>query len=260
MSVSIPNISNSNFSQFKGSTTKVAANGANTASQSFSVTKPTELNFKINNSFTNVQILDQKNQVVAQIKSQQDAADASARLGPGTYTAVITQANRAAGVREYSLDVSEKKNVLMTSGGAMLSATAQAPSKGDPGVQKHTFNVVQGGSFTSNFTLPGGRWALMSKDGKVVASSENGGSGTEEQVDFFKKPTYKIDPGEYTMIVVPPSKMSAATPYQLNFVPRDPSVQAGGTTEESSISKLLREREGRLRVWASEGKASSTSA
>jgi len=257
MGISVPNISNANFSQFKGTTSKLAANGANAAYQSFTVSKATEFNFKINNTFTNVQILDQKNQVVAQIKSQQDAADASARLGPGTYTAVISQANKAAGVRDYSLDISEKKNVLMTAGGAQLSATAQPPANGDSGVQKHNVNVVQGGSFTANMTLPNTRWALMAKDGRVVASSD---SSNPDDQDFFKKPTYKIDPGEYEMVIVPPSKLASATPFQMSFVPRDPTVQASGTTTESAISKTLRERESRLQQWASEAKSTSTSA
>ncbi|MCG5242256.1 hypothetical protein ACIU1J_12340 [Azospirillum doebereinerae] len=258
MGISVPNISNANFSQFKGKTDKVAPSGTNAAYQSFSVSKATEFNFKINNTFTDVQILDQSNKVVAQIKSQTDVADASARLGPGTYTAVISQANKAAGVRDYSLDVSEKKNVLMTSGGAVLSATAQPPANGDSGVQKHTFNVVQGGTFTANMTLPNSRWALMGKDGKVVASSET--TTPDEQVDFFKKPTYKIEPGEYQMIIVPSSKLAAATPFQMSFVPRDPTLQAAGTNQESAISKTLREREARLQQWAAQGSSTSTSA
>jgi len=258
MGISVPNISNSNFSQFKGTTSKVAPSGANADYQSFTVSKANEFNFKINNNFTNVQILDHKNQVVAQIKSQAEAADASARLGPGTYTAVISQANKAAGVREYSLDISEKKNVLMTSGGALLSATAQPPANGDSGVQKHNFNVVQGGTFTANMTLPNSRWVLMGKDGKVVASSETG--TPDAQADFFKKPTYKIEPGEYEMVIVPSSKLASATPFQMSFVPRDAELQAAGTIQESAISKTLRERESRLQQWASQAKSTSTSA
>lgn len=258
MGVSVPNISAVSWSQLKGSTTKVAANGANADYKSFTVSKAGEFNFKINDSFTNVQIVNDKNQVVASLNSQQDATDASARLGPGTYTATISQANRTAGVRDYSLDITEKQNVLMTSAGAMMSGTARVPVGNDPGVQKHNFNVVQGGSFTANFTLPNARWAMMDKDGKVVASSDT--NNPDAQADFFNKPIYKIDPGQYQMVIVPSSKLASDTPFQFGFVPRDPTVQAGTTTTESPIAKTLREREARLQEWASEAKTTSTSA
>jgi hypothetical protein len=117
---------------------------------------------------------------------------------------------------------------------------------------------VQGGSFTANFTLPNSRWAMMSKEGKVVAASDS--SNPDGQTDFFKKPTYKIDPGEYQLVIIPPSKLTSPTPFQFNFVPRDTTVQASGTTEESAISKTLREREVRLKQWASEASTTSTSA
>lgn len=259
MSVSIPNLSLSNFSQLKGKTTGVAANGAPADYRTFTVSKPGEFNFKINNSFTNVDIVDTStNKVVANLRSQQDATDVSARLGPGTYSAVISQANRTAGQRDYSLDVTEKQNILMTAGGAVMKGTAQPPGNGDTGIQKHNITVVQGGSFTANFTLPNSRWAMMTKEGKVVASSD---SSNPDGQDFFKKPTYKIDPGEYQLVIIPPSKLSSPTPFQFNFVPRDPTVQASGnTTQESEISKTLRERQVRLKQWAAEAKSSSTKA
>jgi hypothetical protein len=99
---------------------------------------------------------------------------------------------------------------------------------------------------------------MMGKEGNVVASSDS--SNPDAQADFFKKPTYKIDPGEYQLVIIPPSNLKSATPFQFNFVPRDTTVQASGTTEESAITKTLREREVRLKQWASEAKASSTSA
>lgn len=259
MGSAITNISQANFVQFKGKTTALAPNGANAAYMEFRLDKPAEFNFKINNNFTNVQIMDERNQVVAQLSSTTDAADVSARLGAGNYRAVVSQANRLAGVRDFSLDISEKKNVLMTSGGALLSATAQPPQGVDSGVQKHTINVVQGGTFTANFTLPNARWAMMDKDGKVVASSESGASDAPE--DFFKKPSYKIDPGQYQMVIVPPSKLAQPTPFQLNFVPRVEGAQAAANEgQESAISKTLRERESRLQQWASEAKTTSTKA
>ncbi len=258
MGGAVTNISQANFVQFKGKTTAVAPNGANAAYMEFTLDKPGEFNFKINNNFTNVQVMDEKNQVVAQLSSQTDAADVSARLGPGNYRAVVSQANKSAGVRDFSLDIAEKKNVLVTAGGGTLTGTATPPDGADTGIQKHTFNVVQGGSFTANFTLPNSRWAMMGKDGKVVASSDT--SNPDAQADFFKKPTYKIDPGQYEMIIVPPSKLAAPTPFQMTLVPRDPNLQAANSTQESAISKTLRERDTRLQQWASQAKTTSTSA
>ncbi len=259
MSVSVPNLSLSNFSRLKGQTTGITTNGAPADHRTFTVSKPAEFNFKINNSFTNVDIIDTStNKVVANLRSKQDATDVSARLGPGTYSAVISQANRTAGVRDYSLDVTEKQNVMMTAGGALMKGTAQPPENGDTGVQKHNIKVIQGGSFTANLTLPNSRWAMMSKEGKVVASSD---LSKPDAQDFFTKPTYKIDPGDYQLIIIPPAKLKAATPFQFNFVPRDPTVQAAATaSQESEVSKTLRERQVRLKQWAAEAKSTSTKA
>ncbi|MBY6262920.1 hypothetical protein EI613_13525 [Azospirillum sp. 412522] len=253
----VPNLSSSAFSQFKGSTTKVNSDGANADTQTFTVSKAGEFNFKINNNFTNVEIRDTSNQVVTTIRSKESAADATARLGPGTYTATISQANRAAGVRDYSMDITERQNILVTGGGATLKGTAQPPANGDTGVQKHTFNVVQGGTFNANLTLPNTRWAMMDKDGKVVAASDSG--KPDNQQTFLQKPTYKLDPGQYTMVVVPPSDLKSPTDFQLSLVPRNPDLTESGTSQESAIAKTLRERQTRLRQWASEGKPTTTS-
>lgn len=258
LTVSVPNLSNSAFSQLKGTTTSVGADGANADYRSFTVSKAGEYNFKVNDTFTNVEIRNDRNEVVTILKSQAEATDASARLGPGTYTATISQANRAAGVRDYSLDISEKQNILVTGAGAMLKGTAQPPGNGDTGVQKHTFNVVQGGTFTANLTLPDTRWAMMDKDGKVVASSDS--LKPDDQQNFLQKPTYKLEPGQYSMVLVPPSSLKTPTDFQMSFVPRNPSLSEAGTNQESAISKTLRERQARLQQWASEAKATRTSA
>ncbi|CAO3418486.1 hypothetical protein [Azospirillum endophyticum] len=253
----VPNLSSSAFSQLKGKTTKIGADGANADTQTFTVDKAGEFNFKINDTFTNVEIRNDRNEVVTTIRSKESAADASARLGPGTYTATFSQANRAAGVRDYSLDVTERQNILVTGGGAMLKGTAQPPGNGDTGVQKHTFNVVQGGTFAANVTLPNTRWAMMDKDGKVVAASDSG--KPDDQQTFLQKPTYKLEPGQYTMVVVPPSSLKSPTDFQLSLVPRNPDLSETGLNQESAIQKTLRERQDRLRQWASEAKTTTTS-
>ncbi|PWC31020.1 hypothetical protein [Azospirillum sp. TSO35-2] len=258
VSQSVTNLSQSAFSQFKGTTNKIGADGANADYQTFTVTKSGEYNFKINDTFTNVDIVNDRNEVVTTLRSKTEATDANARLGPGTYRAVVSQANRTAGARNYSLDVSEKQNIVMTGAGATLKGTARAPENGDTGIQKHTFNVVQGGTFTANLTLPNSRWAMMDKDGKVVASSDS--TKPDDQVSFLKKPTYKIDPGQYTMVLVPPSNLKAPTDFQMSFVPRDPTLSETGTSQESAVSKTLRERQDRLRQWASQARTTSTKA
>lgn len=253
----VPNLSSSAFSQFKGKTTKIGSDGANADSQTFTVSKAGEFNFKINDTFTNVEIRNDRNEVVTTIRSKESAADASARLGPGTYTATFSQANRAAGVRDYSMDVTERQNVLVTAGGATLKGTAQPPGNGDTGVQKHTFNVVQGGTFTADISLANTRWAMMDKDGKVVAASDSG--KPDSQQTFLQKPTYKLQPGQYSMVVVPPSSLKSPTDFRLSLVPRNPDLSESGLNQESAIQKTLRERQTRLQQWASEAKPTTTS-
>ncbi|WP_042442353.1 hypothetical protein [Azospirillum sp. B510] len=253
----VPNLSNSAFSQLKGRTTGLNSDGANADTQTFTVGKAGEFNFKINNTFTNVEIRNSRNEVVTTIRSTDSAADTSARLGPGTYTATISQANRAAGVRDYSMDITERQNVLVTAGGATLKGTAQPPQNGDTGVQKHTFNVAQGGTFTADISLPNTRWALMDKDGKVVAASDS--NKPDAQETFLKKPTYKLDPGQYTMVVVPPANLKSPTDFRLTLVPRNPTLTETGSNQESEIAKTLRERQTRLQQWASQAKTKPTS-
>lgn len=256
MGVSLPNASTMNWFQFRGLTNEWGPNGASTDYRKFVVTKPGEFNFKINNSYTNLKIVDQNNKVVAEAKSKQDIAEASAKLGPGTYTAVISQAMRGVNNREYSLDVTERQNVMMLSSGASLKGTARAVVGQDPGVQKHTLNIVQGGEFTANMTLPYSRWAVMSKDGKVVASGDTMKPGEMVQ-DITKMPSFKLEPGQYEMVIVPPKNVVGEVPYQLNFVPKVAGLQ-GDEPEERPIDKIMREREERMRKWAAEDSSKTT--
>jgi len=250
MGVAIPNASTMNWFQFRGITNEWGPNGASTDYRKFVVTKPGEFNFKINNSHTNIKIIDQNNKVMAEAKSKDDIANVSAKLGPGTYTAVISQAVRGVNNREYTLDVTERQNVMMTAGGATLRGTARSVVGKDPGVQKHTLNVVQGGEFSATMTLPYTRWAIMGKEGKVVASGDTMNPGKTPD-DILKKPSFKMEPGQYEMVIVPPKQVVGEVPYQLNFIPK---VAGAGSDEpeERAVDKILREREERLRKWASD--------
>eukprot|EP01012_Entosiphon_sulcatum_P055741 TRINITY_DN78209_c0_g1_i1.p1 TRINITY_DN78209_c0_g1~~TRINITY_DN78209_c0_g1_i1.p1 ORF type:complete len:262 (+),score=49.68 TRINITY_DN78209_c0_g1_i1:84-869(+) len=247
MGVTVPNASSMNWFKFSGLTSELSPKGLSTDYRQFTVDKAGEFNFKIGNSYTSVDIVDQNNKVVAQMKSQQDVADASAKLGPGSYTAVISQTMRGVDMREYSLEVTQRQNTMMLSSGASLKSTARPALTGDPGVQKHTLNVVQGGEFNANFSLPYSRWAVMSKDGKVVASGDT--MSPEKPFDLKNQQSFKIDPGQYEVVIVPPKNVIGEIPYQLNFVPKVASV-ADDAPEERPIDKLLREREERLKQWA----------
>ncbi|WP_207455888.1 hypothetical protein [Azospirillum sp. SYSU D00513] len=262
MGVSVPNLSMRNFYQFSGQTNKVGAKGLPTDTQQFVVSKAGEFNFRINNPHTTVQIVDQRNQVVATAKSGMDVGDASAKLGPGTYRAVVSRqyaSNLNAVVEkedgtkvsasEYKLDVSVRENVLMTAGGGMLRGTAREAVGNDSGVQKHTLNVAQGGEFTANLSIPFTRWVIMDKDGKVKASGDT--MKPEEQIqDILKKPSFKLEPGQYELMVVPPKKVEGEVPYNLQFVAKTASLEA--PTQEREFDRIMREREERLARWASE--------
>lgn len=256
MGVAIPNASTMNWFQFKGLTNELGPNALSTDYRKFVVSKPGEFNFKINDPFTSIKIVDQRNQVVAEAKSKEDIASANAKLGPGTYTAVISQTMRGVNNREYTLEVTERQNVMMLASGGMMKGTARAIVGNDPGVQKHTLNVVQGGEFTANMSLPFSRWVVMSKDGKVAASGDTMNPGKDVQ-DVMKKPSFKLEPGEYELLVVPPKNVVGEIPYQINFVPKVANVDAD-KPEERATDKLLREREERLRKWAAEGSSGTT--
>jgi hypothetical protein len=259
MGVTVPNASTMNWFQFRGITNELGPNGASTDYRQFTVSKPGEFNFKISDINTNIKIVDQNNKVVAEAKAKNEAASASAKLGPGTYTAIISQATRGVNNREYTLDVTERQNIMMLSSGASMKGTARAVVGSDPGVQKHTLNVVQGGEFVANMTLPYTRWAIMGKDGKVVASGDTMEPAKMGQ-DMLKKPSFKIEPGQYELVVVPPKNVVGEVPYQMNFVQKV-AKSADDAAEERPIDKILRERETRLRQWAAQdsSKSSSTS-
>ncbi|MBB3262879.1 hypothetical protein FHW79_000466 [Azospirillum sp. OGB3] len=258
MGVAIPNASTMNWFQFRGITNELDSNLASTDYRQFTVSKAGEFNFRIADINTNIKIVDQNNKVVAEAKAKNEAAEASAKLGPGTYTAVISQAVRGVNEREYTLDITERQNIMMVGTGAQMKGTARAVLGKDPGVQKHTLTVAQGGEFVGNMSLPLTRWALMSKEGKVVASGDTMDPAKSGE-DMLKKPSFKIDPGQYELVIVPPKNVVGEIPYQLNFVQK--VAKTPESAEERPFDKIMREREARLKQWAAEdaNKSSSTS-
>lgn len=250
MSVSLPNLSTNNYLRLTGTTTQIGANGMSTDYNKFVVSKSGQYDFKLSNTFTNFQIVDQNNKVVAQATSTSDpSGSASARLGPGTYTAIVSQTRRGVSQREYEVDVSEKQNVMLLSSGGTLKGTAFDSSSSSPGIQKHTLNVVQGGEFVANLSMKNARWALMDKDGKVVGSGDTM-SDASNTSDFLKRPSFKIDPGQYSLVVVPPTDVGGKQDYSLGFIPK--VAQAPADTTVDPIQKTLQERSARLQQWAAE--------
>lgn len=255
MGVSLPSISGRSWSQFTGLTSELGPKGMSTDYRQFNVSKTGEYNFKINNSYTTVEIRNQKNEVVATAKSKEDIAEAHAKLAPGTYTAVISQQFKGSNLREYSLDVTERQNPMVLASGGTLKGVAREAVGQDTGVQRHGLNVVQGGEFTANFTMPYTRWAVMDKQGKVVASGDTM-QPDEVNNDFMKKPSFKLDPGQYDVVVALPRKVAGEVPWTLSLVPKTASVPE--TVEERPIDRILRERDDRLKQWASEDAAKGT--
>ncbi|HEY0835352.1 MAG TPA: hypothetical protein VGE72_15725 [Azospirillum sp.] len=249
MGVTVPNASSMNWFQFTGKTSELSPRGNSADYRTFVVDKPGEFNFKINNSYTNVRIMNARNEVVAEAKSGQDIAQASAKLGPGTYTALIEQQIRGANERDYTLEVSHRNTAMVLSSGGSLKGVARETFANDPGVQKHSLNVVQGGEFSIDFSMPYSRWAVMSKDGKVVAAGDTMKPGAQIN-DILKKKGHKIEPGQYEVVIVPPKRVIGEIPFQLTMVPKTASVDM--PAEERPIDKILRERESRLQQWAAQ--------
>lgn len=256
--VSLPNLSTVNYTQFKGTTNQLGPGGVKADYQQFTLSKSGEFNFKIANSYTTVDIVNRRNEVVATARSTYDAAQAHARLEPGTYTAVIKQQFRGVNDRDYDLQVTPRANPLVTAGGGALVGTARPLSGQDTGVQKHGLNVVQGGEFAVNFSLPNTRWSILNKEGKLVASGDTM-SAERGQLDILNKQGIKLEPGQYEVVTVLPSKLEQETQFRMDLIPRVAGISGSTTTEERPIDKILREREARLAQWAAEEASGTTS-
>lgn len=257
----IPRITGKTTTNLKGSTTQLGPGGMSTDYRSFTVGKAQDYNFTIKNPQTTVKILNSRNEVVATATAGTNAADAAARLAPGQYTAVIAQRYKGVNNRAYELEISERQNTMLTAGGALMRGTARpATSATDSGVQKHTLKVVQGGTFSIDMTLPNSRWAVMDKQGKVLASGDTMSTKAATN-NLMEKKSYKLDPGDYEVVMVLPRDLPGETPWNLSFVAKNTAIEGLGTTKERDIDRILRERDERLRIWASQAtaaKASST--
>ncbi|MCW2245689.1 VCBS repeat-containing protein [Azospirillum fermentarium] len=253
--VALSNISTVNYTKLKGTTSQLSSRGMPVDYQQFTVSKNGEFNFKVNETNTAVKITDQNNKVVAEFSSSVDAASASAKLAPGTYTAQVEQKIKGVKDRAYSLEITPRENPVITAGGGMIKGTARKLEGNDSGVQKHGLNVVQGGTFTFNLSMPNARWAVMDKDNKVVASGDTMSKATTTE-DILKKPSAKLQPGQYSVVIVQDSKIEQETPFSLQLVPKVEGL-AAPAAQERPIDKTLRERDARLKQWAAQS-ASTT--
>lgn len=254
--VDMPNISTVNYTKIKGTTNQLGPRGTQADYQQFTVSNNGEFNFKINDTNTAVKIVDQENKVIVDFSSNIEAASASAKLGPGTYTAVIEQKLKGVNNRDYSLEVTPRENPVITAGGGMLKGTARKLEGNDTGVQKHGLNVVQGGEFAVDISMPNARWAIMDKDNKVVASGDTMSKASATD-DILKKPSAKLKPGQYNVVIVQDSKIEQETPFSLQLVPKVQGL-AAPAEQERPIDKILRERDARLKQWAASSSSTTT--
>lgn len=256
--VAIPNASTMNWFKLSGTTSELNK-GLSTDFRTFTVSKQGEFNFKIGESQTSVKILNSKNEVVADASSNTDIGQAHAKLGPGTYTAVIQQKYKGVNNREYNLEVTPRANPMLTAAGGALKSTAREAVGQDTGVQRHGLTVAQGGDFAINMSLPYTRWSILTKEGKLVASGDTM-KPEENNLDVLKK-TFKLDPGEYQVVAVLPRKVQGEVPWRMDFIPKVAGANAASEAkEERPMDKILRERDARLKQWAAEDAAKGTSA
>ncbi len=252
MGVAIPNASTRNWFEFRGKTSELGPGGMSTDYRQFVVSKPGEFNFKINNTHTTVQIINQRNEVMATAKSGTDIAQASAKLAPGTYTAVISQQFRGLNLRDYSLEVTPRQNPMVLASGTVMRGMARAAVGQDQGVQRHSLNVVQGGEFIANLSMPYSRFSILDKDGKVVAAGDT--MKPEEVTNFLNKRSFKLEPGQYEMVMVFPRKVIGEVPWQFTLTPKIANLE-DAPKQEREVDRILREREARLRRFAEEDAA-----
>lgn len=252
----IPNASTMNWFKLSGTTSELNR-GLSTDFRTFTVSKQGEFNFKIGESQTSVKILNNKNEVVVDASSGNDIGQGHAKLGPGTYTAVIQQKYKGVNNREYNLEVTPRENPMLTAAGGVLKSTARELIGKDSGVQKHGLTVAQGGEFAINVSMPNTRWSILTKEGKLVASGDTM-SAANGQLDVLNK-KFKLDPGEYQVVAVLPRDTKGEVPWRMDFIPKVADAAAAASSkEERPIDKILRERETRLKQWAAEDAAKGT--
>lgn len=252
---SIPDASRMNWFNLTGKTSELNK-GLSTDFRTFTVSKQGEFNFKLKETQTSVKIVNSKNEVVADASSGTDIGEGHAKLKPGTYTAIIQQKYKGVNNREYNLEVTPRANPMLTAAGGTLKGTAREAVGNDTGVQRHGLTVAQGGEFAINMSMPYSRWSILDKSGKLMASGDTMTPG-KNTLDVLNK-TYKLEPGEYQVVAVLPRKVQGEIPWRMDFVPKVAGAAAASTTtEERPIDKILRERDSRLKQWASQGTSTS---
>lgn len=257
---SIPLISGQTTGDLKGTTNQLNGKGYQTSYRSFAVNRAQEYNFTIQNPQMQVQIFNSKNEVVTTINSDNAAADGHARLSPGEYYAVLTQKFKGVYDRDskgakvdkaYDLTISERSTETITAAGGTLKGQARPVEGTENGVQKHTLNVAQGGTFDIQTTIPGTRWSILKQDGTMVANGDNieGDAAT----NYLTSSGTTIDPGTYDVVMVFPTSMKTQQPWNLSFTPKADIPQIAPKTSE--IRQILADRDARLKRWAAEDAA-----
>jgi len=261
--VSTPVLSNNSMTKLEGQTSALGDSGFPSATRSFSVDKAKDYNFQLINPQMTMTVYNERGQVVVQASSSSEAADVSAKLGPGNYHAVLSQKYQNSMDKDYQLNISERASAVVTSSGGALTGTAYpAASANDSCVQRSSLKVVQEGNYSADLSMPNTSWTIQDKDGKVVAS---GNSQEANQVtDYLKKSSFKLGMGDYSVVLVLPTTLTENKPWNFNLTGRPEGLDSVSTSSSDalpgseSIKKSTAERQARLKQWAAESSSSSS--
>lgn len=261
----VPDVSSTSLTKITGQT-KSLVNGKPAATRTFTVDNAKDFNFSLVSPQMTMTIYNEKNEVVTQAASGSDSTSVAAKLGPGTYHAVLTQKYADTAGKDYQLDISERTTAVVTSTGGVLKGTAYtAASSNDSCVQRNSLKVIQGGNYSIDLSMPNSTWTIQDKDGKVVAAGDTRESA--QVTDFLKKKSYSLATGDYTVVLVLPTTLTQSQPWNFNLVGRvdgidqavSSSSDSGALPGSAAIQKTLAERTARLKQWAAESSSSSSS-
>lgn len=260
---SVPDVSDSSMTQIKGQTTSIGGVGNPYAARNFTVDTAKDYNFELISPQMAMTVYNEKGQVVASAASGSDSANVSAKLGPGTYRAILTQKYQDTLGKDYQLNISERASaVVMSTGGSLRGTAYPAASSSDSCVQRGSLKVVQDGSFSADLSIPNSSWTIQDKDGKVVA-----GGNTQEAnqvTDFLKKTGYKLSAGDYSLVLVLPTTLTENTPWNFSLTGRVDGIDSISISNSdalpgsAAIAKTIADRTARLKRWAAESSSSSS--
>jgi len=263
--VSTPDLSTNSMTKLTGQTWNLGGNGMPSVTRSFTVDSAKDYNFQLVNPQMTMTVYNERGQVVVSAASSAEAANVSAKLGPGTYSAVLSQKYADAIGKDYQLDISERASAVVTATGGTLKGTAYpAATANDSCVQRSSLKVVQEGSFSADLSMTNSSWTIQDKDGNVVASGNSQESG--QTTDFRKKNSFKLASGDYSVVLVLPTTLTENKPWTFNLTGRPEGLDSISDSSKSdalpgsaSIAKTIAERTARLKQWAAESSSSSSS-